>query len=136
MQRQQQGLPDESTNKGAMLFNMPNIQANAQAVAWVRSVMGLVGGICAGVLGLTGGRGLLCFVGFYVLVSLSMGFQFLRRRGRVKKGGVGPYKKWRVRATDVRGGEGTAVHFGGLRLRYHNTEVELPDGSAQAPSPF
>ncbi len=72
MQRQQQGLPDESTNKGAMLFNMPNIQANAQAVAWVRSVMGLVGGICAGVLGLTGGRGLLCFVGFYVLVSLAI----------------------------------------------------------------
>ena len=62
----------EKEKKGAMLYNSANIQGNMQAVMWVRSFMGIISGVCTGILGLTGAQGFVAFLLLYVVVSIGI----------------------------------------------------------------
>ena len=62
----------EKEKKGAMLFNGTHIQGNMQSVVWVRSFMGIISGVCTGILGLTSLQGFAAFIGFHVFVSIAL----------------------------------------------------------------
>ena len=63
---------DQTKTKGAMLFNMGNIQSNARTIQWIRSFMSLTGGTMMGILGFTGLQGFIGFLILHVVVSTAI----------------------------------------------------------------
>jgi ER membrane protein complex subunit 6 len=63
---------DQTKSKGAMLWNMGNIQANNMSIQWIRSFMSVAGGSMVGILGLTGSRGFLCFFVLSVIINFGI----------------------------------------------------------------
>lgn len=71
--------PDGSSNQGDMtggegrdVFDMGALQSNTIKTDKIRSFMGIVSGCIAGILGLTGLEGLVCFLACHLAVSISI----------------------------------------------------------------
>jgi len=58
--------------EGKEVFNLHAFQLNTKKMDTVRSFMGIVSGCVAGVAGLTGWHGLVCFLFLHLTVSLSL----------------------------------------------------------------
>mmetsp|Transcript_1981 Transcript_1981/g.2473 ORF Transcript_1981/g.2473 Transcript_1981/m.2473 type:complete len:128 (+) Transcript_1981:265-648(+) len=63
---------DATGGEGRDIFNLPAAQLNKKKMDTVRSFMGIVSGCVAGVCGLTGLEGLVCFFVLHLAVSLSL----------------------------------------------------------------
>ena len=66
---------DQTKTKGAMLWNMQNIQTNALTLQWIRSFMSITSGIMMGILGLTGLYGFIGFALLHIVVSVGILFK-------------------------------------------------------------
>jgi len=63
---------DSTGGEGADIFDFPSAQLNIKKMDSVRSFMGIVSGCVAGVCGLTGFQGLVCFLGLHLIVSIAL----------------------------------------------------------------
>lgn len=67
------GPPGDVTGgEGTNAFDVVSAQLNAKKTDEIRSFMGIVSGCVAGVLGLTGSRGFVCFAALQIVVSASI----------------------------------------------------------------
>ena len=71
-QAQVSGVPSEEESKGAVLWNMQNVQRNMATINWVRTFMTISGGACTGIMGFRGLWGLFSFLALYVAVSVAI----------------------------------------------------------------
>jgi len=65
--------PTDQTNSNEReVLDMTAAMANHKKVDTIRSFMGIVSGCVAGILGLTGLEGLVCFLGLHLTVSVTI----------------------------------------------------------------
>jgi ER membrane protein complex subunit 6 len=59
-------------NESMEFYDQGRIMSNAQAVDWVRTLMGVVSGCATGILGITAFNGFFAFIGFYAITSMAL----------------------------------------------------------------
>jgi len=66
------GEPLLSGRNQTLIINMHAVHLNNKKIDKVRSLMGIISGCVAGICGLTGFQGLVCFVALHLVVNFSL----------------------------------------------------------------